>query len=377
MCDNSLTFQKVEPFSITTTATTKPDSPNKKIENPLKKDIFVNGIELMLHPEFTKKGKLLITVNEVSVFENETEELFGYSKYPIPLGKTLKRSNSIKIFAWNGDDSNKLLVTGNIFLAENNQPFNSQAQALTLAAFNRVVSPNDIIFANALRSPATFTELISLDGHKVMIVTVSKSTPDVEGVQSNHHDGDFLTESTFSHNGIDDTTHKTDFGSIAVREIIVNRRVDTCTTASKTYEIATSDDNIIWNDKISATQDSCGTKNHLIASHSFRYIRIIYKSLVGGDTYSGATIEFFDTSKYGGNGELSFEIRNPDSGTWSEFIASLGIMKDGDADIRKIISGNLPSTQTDFRAKYVVASGHGQSSLPFKQGITMIKVTNQ
>ena len=136
-----MVFQKSILKPITTSGTVRPDIAQIVQDNPLDKDVFVNGIELILSAEFSKKGKLLILINEVSVFdENDSEAFFGFSKFPIPLGKTLRRSNDIQVFAWNGTDSNLLDIKVNMVLAGMLQPFNSQAEGLRKEQFNIAVS---------------------------------------------------------------------------------------------------------------------------------------------------------------------------------------------------------------------------------------------
>jgi len=376
-----MTFQKVEPFSITTTDTVKSDSPNKKIVNPLKKDIFVNGIELLLSPEFSKKGKLLILVNDVSIFENKTGELVRYSKYPIPIGKVLKRSNNIQIFAWNDEDSNTIKVTGNIFLAEDKQPFNSQAEALTQADSNRAVSPSEIVFPVLARLPASFVKLIDLDGHKAMIVSISKTSPQStlvflrnEGswtqtaTMTNALDNDLDSVTAPSHQVDSGNTASVilDFGSIAIRRPTF--KINKTNAGAHNWEIFTSDDDISYNSKASGSHSGTGIHRENGTTHSFRYLKIEFSSATAS---SFGWREIFDALLLGGIGTVTFEVRNPADDTWSTYKTVSPSIEDADASVIQLISGNLPSSQTDFRIKYSITVDALTNS------VSIIKVTEQ
>ena len=175
-----MVFQKTISKTITTSNNKRQSIEDLKIENPLKKDIFVNGIELILAAEFSKKGKLIILLNDVSVFdENDSEALEGYAKFPIPLGKKLKRSFDIKVFAWNGTDTNSIKVSLNLALGEELQPFNSQAVPLGKDVFNQLVSESEVIFSEKGRIVAVYTKLIDLKGYDKIIVTMTAPNPNL------------------------------------------------------------------------------------------------------------------------------------------------------------------------------------------------------
>ena len=82
-----MTFSKSILKKITTSDTKRPSSAQVIVKNPLDAKTILNGIELILSPEFSKKGKLIIEVNGINVFdEDDSEQFEGYAKYPIPLG---------------------------------------------------------------------------------------------------------------------------------------------------------------------------------------------------------------------------------------------------------------------------------------------------
>jgi len=385
-----MVFQKNIPFNLSTSSQLKSKQGTNyvRIENPLKKDIFINGIELILAPEFTKKGKLLILVNEVSVFdENNSDDLKGYQKYPIPLGKILKRGRSIEIFAWNGTDTNTLTISGNLALSEELQPFNSQAMPLGQDVLNDVVSENETLFEDVARDIGTFTKLLNMKGFKKLIVFLSKSnpalpnTPTVTGwvvgsIPSNLDlvvDNDFSTKSTqgFLNVTTQDGDIKTDFGSILNRHPKIRMDINAATSA--TYEIFTSDDDIVYNSVASGTLSTGDPVTLDGTEHSFRYMRADFNSPLNLTCFFR---EIYDSLITGGTGALSFEVRNPITDTWSEFIASseFGTTTGGAEDLVEQIgdvntisvSGKtygLPSTQTDFRAKYTITNDPIKNSI--------------
>ena len=172
-----MTFSKSILKKITTSETTRPNFPQITIENPLDDDTIINGIELILSAEFSKKGRIRIEINDVPIFdETDSAQFEGYGKYPIPLGKTLRRSETVKIWGWNGDDSNTLEVSANMSISKIPEQFNSQAVPLGKDVFNQVVSESEEIFPFAVYSGVPKTALIDLQGYKKFIVTMSAST---------------------------------------------------------------------------------------------------------------------------------------------------------------------------------------------------------
>ncbi len=118
------------------------------------------------------------------------------------------------------------------------------------------------------------------------------------------------------------------------------------------------------------TQDwnSTGVDPEIIdaGTTSFRYSRWTWE-VEGGEAMVISIYEIYDALTMGGTGSLTFEVRDPETDTWSEFIASseFGTITQGASAIieqigdvtTKSVSGKtyaLPSTQTDFRAKYSI-----------------------
>lgn len=384
-----MTFQKSILKPISTNVTKKPNTPQVQIDNPLDDDIFINGIELILGAEFSQKGKLLILINEVPVFdENDSKAFFGYAKFPIPLGKTLKRSNDIQISAWNGTDSNTIELKINISLSKDLQPFNTQAETLGKDVFNQIVSEAETLFAEQARAIGTFTKLIVMNGYKKLIVTINKSNPDTPtGTQDITGWAVNPTDLDKTHNGIlsDESTDGDvvnvpnkgevvwDFGSILTRNVNVRgiyQKSDSAVLGD--IELLTSTDGVAYTSRALFTGLDLNSeiRNDVTGFFSMRFIKVTVKITVnqGSNRIRAKWNEIFDKNEMGGTGALSFEVKD-ELGNWNEFIASteFGTISDGDASIveqigdviTKSISGKtyaFPQTQTNFRALYTVSN---------------------
>lgn len=387
-----MVFQKAILKKISTTNTKRPSTPQIIFENPLDQDIFINGIELLPEAEFSQKGRLLILVNEVPVFnEDDSNQFFGYSKFPIPLGKILRRSNDIQVFAWNGTDSNTIKVQVNFSLSEVLQPFNAQAETLERSSFNAIVSEGVSIFPTKARLIGSEITLIDLQGYKKIIITLTKNSSILPtiissdwGTSANIVDGDVLTISAnqATTGEIDEVI--VDFGSIATRNIKLKLKIS-INTAGDTVEFKTfiSDDGIGFNLVDTRTESAIQIevdKFFDIGSETFKFVKFTQQRIAGTGTPQNAIYELYDSNEIGGTASLSFEVKDVNEGLWSEFIAAseFGTISTGAAIVSQVgdvntisISGKtyaLPSTQTNFRAKYTITNDG------FKNGVSMIKV---
>lgn len=127
-----MTFQKTFPKRIKTTDTKKPNQPNYELKNPLKQKIFITKIEIIPSYVFAENGKMMITVNDVPIFDTSDEDdiFTDVQVYNVPLeSKNLERDSKIKIFAWNDFNSDEIACTINITLADEliNPPSNNSA----------------------------------------------------------------------------------------------------------------------------------------------------------------------------------------------------------------------------------------------------------
>lgn len=383
-----MVFQKSITKSIDTTDTKKPNSPQITIKNPLDKETFVNGIELILEPEFSKKGKLVIMINDISVFdENDSSGFAGYSKFPIPLNKSLKRSNDIKIFAWNGEDSNKIEVRMNTSISENAEPFQSQAVPLAKDLFNTVVSESEILFEQRDYSDEEITKLISMGGYKKMNLLISGSgkTPptlisDTFGFADTAPIVDLDTASPTEYKSASTSQQViVDFGSIASRIPKSKSERQSSLGGSYTVELFVSDDNISYSLVDSLTSSGNPIDDLEGSQQSFRYAKLVY-TLISGNTNLVRIYEVFDGVALGGTASISFEILDIASQNWITVInaSQIGAITNGGSvskqlgDVVNDVSNNkfnvlLPSTQTGFRAKMIVGGN-------INTGVSIVKV---
>jgi len=388
-----LTFSDTIPIDLTITETQRPTRPQFEFKNPLKDDIFVSGIELILSPEFSKKGSIIIRVNREIVFDSTTKSLEGYSKYPIALNKEFLRDKSIEIFAWNSSgDSNILKFTGNISISDEPQPFQSQAQTLPLDVFNTVVSDQIELFKQKDYFNEIQTKLIDLQGYKKFWLIMSAQnyiqptiiTNDAPFTNINNAiDGDINTVTDafnypdMSSSGTFVTEVIADFGSIDSR--IPTAKVRTTvndlqppTTSKNTVTLEVSNDNISYSivDTYTLLASGGGATDDLTSiltdvQQSFRYLKVKYSVFRDGNRVINNIYlyEIYDALKFGGNAQVSFELRDSND-VWFEAIASTEfgtitqgqsvVVQIGDTLTKKFF---LPSTQTDFRAKLTVSSG--------------------
>ena len=373
-------FQKSILKPISTNATVIPSIPDVTIDNPIDADSFVNGIELILSAEFSKKGKLLILVNEVSVFdENDSNAFEGYGKFPIPLGKKLKRSNDIQIFAWNGDDSNTITAKVNLSLSKELLPFNSQAELLGKDILNRVISNSLTLFAQDDFADETKTILLDMEGYKKLIVIIAGATADAltltsssfgNGANAVDQDLSSKTANVLQQGGGSTISLVADYGSSVTKAVAGKVAVvNVLGTSSLTMKIETSPDNSVWTTRITNAGVSVG--DTILSSgatqYTFRYLRITsVHNLTSNDRSNVAVYELYDPEFFGGTGSLSFEVKDA-QGNWVEMISAsdIGTISTGASitkqigDVQTDVSTSkfnevLPSTQTDFRAKFVV-----------------------
>lgn len=407
-----MTFSKSILKKITTNNTKRPDSPQITISNPLDADTIVNGIELILSPEFTKKGKLLIRINDVAVFdENDSEAFFGYAKYPIPLNKTLIRTNDIQIFAWNGTDSNTIEVSLNFFISENVEPFSSQAVPLEQDVFNAVVSQAEQVIIQDDYSGQTITQLIDMAGYKKMILLISSDiiTPTIQAEDpdftnsANTIDQNLLTKGSCGgeRNSVG-PSFTIDIGEIRAIEYDFGESVE---NISVKYEIGKQDligvselnlairfyesvDGVIWVEHTEVEYDDVGAAadftQNLVGINS-RYLKVEFDFVAEVITATRYLVIFglyeaYNTDDFGGSAALSFEVLNNNNNSWHELISAsnLGSITQGQSITKQVgdvindlatdkFNVVLPSTQTDFRAKLIITGN-------LNVGVSILKV---
>ena len=372
-----MTFQKTIPKRIDVNNTSKPNTPSLEIPNPLRSDIFVNGIELLLDPLFSKKGELIIQIDNNTVFSTKSQSLKNYSLYPISLSnEILKDQKKIKVFAWNGTDSNTIGLNLNVTFSEENNPISTTAQPLGIDVLNRASSDKVTLFPNEPRTSGfDDSALIDLKGHEIMMVLMSAINnipPTVILGSSAIVDEDLNTKmlsASFTDTDPEKDIAIIDFGSIDTR--IPTAKIGMSVAGSTwTFRLYVSNDGVSWGSAVASTTIGQTTATIQGASQSFRYMKVTVDFDSGSGLANADVYELYDANTFGGTASLSFQVKNDSSGNWVTAITSvqIGTITQGE-EVVKIIGNvindvandkfnfSLPQTQTDFRARLQISGG--------------------
>jgi len=167
--------------NISTSLTARPTTPQVIIENPYDAISFVNMLEIVPDAEFTLKGKVVITINEITVFDNSNES----NAFKQILRRKIEISNpelrkgssgKIKFFVWNGTDSNTVELNFGMSLGESLHDSSSSLVPISKEIINREVSEGETLFTTNIYYLETLTSLLNLAGYKKFWVMMSAST---------------------------------------------------------------------------------------------------------------------------------------------------------------------------------------------------------
>ena len=382
--------------TVQTSLTSRPSSPQITVRNPLDTDIYVNGIEIIPEPEFSKKGRIIITVNGINVYASQSQSLFGYAKFPVPLSKTLKRSHDIQVYAWNDADTNSITCRFNLSLSLNPAPFQSQAVPIDRDVFNSVVSQSEIILPQSTYKDVVVTTLINLEGYKRFWALISAQVYVPPVILSdggftnpdNSIDGDTATFASLSklsspQSGV--FGQEFDFGAVMSTIHIkadMNQGASISSTPVQTYfrifEKTLIGDS--WSQIYEDFQTVAYPNPNLITTYDFdiattgRYFKVEWTNILNNGSLVMKIYEVYDPEVFGGTVALSFEIKDSASGLWLESIPSseFGTVSQGQnvaVQIGDTLTKKyaLPSSQTDFRAKMTIVGG-------LNTGVSILKV---
>lgn len=176
-----MTFSKQIPATITTTDTKIPVIPQFNFTNPLKKNMFVNGVEIISNPEFARKGVIVITVDNVILFDSrDTRGFSNVAFMPVNLNAVFERDRVVTVSAFNQVDTNEISVTLNVFVDEVERTLDSSFQYLSQDIINSIVSDELIIFPLRVYFNEELTELLDMKGYNRLIVSMAGETiPDL------------------------------------------------------------------------------------------------------------------------------------------------------------------------------------------------------
>ena len=391
-------FQKAIVETVTSSETKKSSEPQLKIKNPLDKKIFINSILLNGGVNFLTRGKVVVTIGGVVIFEpSQDNSVFQFAErpsIPIPMNnQNFERGETIDIFVWNGSDSTPIMLTVEVQLSD------EKGSVSTVGASTVSISQEDVrrrnsisqsLFAQANYSDQELTALVDMNGYTKMVLLISGSANPSPTViiddfaytnPENAVDLDLTTETEGKFVSIT-KDFIIDFGTVASRIPKCELNIGGVTPTDNTYELAVSDDNGVLDPYV--TVDSQNTINPSDvtlegAEQSFRYLRFRFIHNSGNSIIVGI-IEMYDAKTLGGNATLSFEVKDANSGQWIEILSGtdIGAITRGGAvskqigDVINDVSTNkfnaiLPSTSTDFRAKLTVVGN-------INTGVSIVKV---
>ncbi len=104
---------------VTSTSTTKPNTPNIEFKNPLDEEIKVKTISLIPNSSFKTKGIVQVLIDDVEVFLNDAvadfADIASLNIELSPQGKTIKRGKSVQVFIWSPDATSVSLAVTCLF----------------------------------------------------------------------------------------------------------------------------------------------------------------------------------------------------------------------------------------------------------------------
>ena len=378
-----MSFQDTLVDVIDTNATKKPDSPQFKFTNPLKKNIFVNSIQLSFDAYFSEKGAILIKINNNPILFKKAGSFKRLENFTIPMqNQEFLQQQKIEIFAWNGIDSDFVSVGYDIKISEDPDISISNDTPLLQNQRNLQISEPALLFVKKIYFNETQTTLLDMKGFKKMILTIIadnySSGATVTVGNANLIDGDLNSLSAnilVPYPASITNIGEIDFGSIASRIPQVKFKKVTNIGASETHTITleVSNDGIGWTtvDTLVLVHDPPVDFEMSDIEQSFRHMRVRAIWTAGSTTsIHFAGYEMFDGKIFGGSLALSFEVFNLADDNFIEYISAsaIGTITEGN-NLRKIIGDviddlgsekfnfPLPSTQTDFRAKIIITGG--------------------
>lgn len=106
-----LDYSKSTLFKLESEKNKRSESPDFIFKNPLKRDIFISELSLILDDNFMAKGNLIIDLDSVRIFEiADTGDLTKLQtiqlSYPKP--RILKANKEIMFYYWNKEDETEI-----------------------------------------------------------------------------------------------------------------------------------------------------------------------------------------------------------------------------------------------------------------------------
>ena len=379
-----MSFQETFPDTINTNATKQPSRPQIIIANPLRKDIFVNSIQLAFDSYFSEKGVIMIKINDNIILPPKPSGSFKrLQNLPLSLkNQEFLDRKKIEIYAWNGTDNDFVSVGVDVQISEDPNVVISPDTPLSQDQKNSSISESEILFPLLERNIGSYPQLLDMKGYKKLIISMSNQQyhrPSVRSGGANIADGNLNTVGNTKN--VNWTTGATvaevDFGSIASRVPAGKVERVQADLGIWNMKLQTSNDRINWTTRV--TKSTTQARIFTISGNltSFRYLRMWAEhktSTTGNRTFR--CWELYDGRLLGGTASLSFEVKEEQTGSWIELISAsaIGTVSQGFAIIKTIgdieddepngkFNYVLPSTQTNFRAVLQIAGSKNTSSI--------------
>lgn len=122
-----ITVDKPAKFSLTeinrasTTANARPSTPNMEFSNPRDSESIIEQISVVPDANFRSEGMVEIQVNDAPVYRTKSVGAFidtGDDTTVFKRGKLVNNGDTIKVFIWNGVDTDSVALTVKITFGE-------------------------------------------------------------------------------------------------------------------------------------------------------------------------------------------------------------------------------------------------------------------
>jgi len=119
--------QQVDKFSFTeigrasTTSGTRPKTPDLTFDNPRDIESVIKEISYTPDTAYKTQGMISVQVDDVEIYKNKAVADFtdvSDGVIPMPDGKTIKRNGTVKVFIWNGTDTDAVALTVQVTFSE-------------------------------------------------------------------------------------------------------------------------------------------------------------------------------------------------------------------------------------------------------------------
>lgn len=379
-------FLQTFPFVINNSFAVMQNMPDVDIKNPLDATNYVNGIEIIPDPAFQLKGMLLVTINDLPIFQSPSVGFFKkYNRFSIPVtARQLNRQGHVKIFAWNGfSDSSPISVNGIVTISDTDSDLSSGSDTSGITS----ASDSVLLFPFQTYQSGIYPQQFDLAGYKKMMLLIASQayqSPTIisGGLCSAAVDGDINTRGcSFSGS----QTYVIDYVTVAIRKPSVyfeGQGYASTFTNSKRYDLYYSVDNVNYFSAGSITQTlpppqgTTPIKGNLITNDfTCRYIKLVVTELA--DVTTSFIDELCDNDIVGGVMSLSFEAKEIGSGQWIEIVSasSIGTISQGQSISKQLgdtmaqtnLNNILGSNYAGLRAKLTVVGGGIKTSVSFQR----------